>query len=446
VLAAVAAGTSFFYTLLSVLLVGLLVLSALLAGAEAVFFSLSTADLHGYRTSRFPADRLAARLLQRPKRLLATILITKCLVNIAIVVLAASLAWSLSGSTRLTGWLLLFITLVVSFAIVFFGEVLPKVYAGEKRSPFVRNVAYLLAGANVLLRPLSWLLVRTTQFVEGYIQHKGYKITVDELNQTLEVRTGANTTSDEQVILRGLVNFGTIGARQIMQPRVDVTAVSADFTFHELMDRINKSGYSRIPVYADTIDHIKGILYIKDLLAHLDEDETFGWQKLIRPPYFIPENKKIDDLLRDFQSRRVHMAVVVDEYGGTSGVVTLEDIIEEIVGEIHDEFDEESKSVMQLNDHTYVFEGKVSLTDFCRALDVDPEDFDEVRGDSESLGGLLLEMFSRLPAVGERTSYGQFTFSIMSVDHKKIRRVKVVVQPQETGEKPAGPARKGNAH
>jgi CBS domain containing-hemolysin-like protein len=247
VLAAVAAGTSFFYTLLSVGLVGLLLLSALLAGAEAAFFSLSTTDLHGYRTSRFPADRLAARLLQRPKRLLATILITRCLVNVAIVVLAASLTWSLTGTARITGWLLVVITLVVSFAIVFFGEVLPKVYAGEKRHPFVRNVAYLLVGANALLRPLSWLLVRTTQFVEGYIQHKGYKITVDELNQTLEVRTGANTTSDEQVILRGLVNFGTIAARQIMQPRVDVTAVSADLTFHELMDRINKSGYSRIP-------------------------------------------------------------------------------------------------------------------------------------------------------------------------------------------------------
>jgi gliding motility-associated protein GldE len=267
---------------------------------------------------------------------------------------------------------------------------------------------------------------------------------VDELNQALELSTGANTTSGEQEILRGIVNFGTISARQIMQPRVDISSVSAELTFHELMDRINKSGYSRIPVYEESVDQIKGILYIKDLLPYLDEEEEFVWQNLIRPPYFIPENKRIDGLLRDFQSRRVHMAIVVDEYGGTSGLVTLEDIIEEIVGEIHDEFDEESKSIMQLDEYTYVFEGKVSLNDLCRALDVDPELFEEVRGDSESLGGLLLEMFSGLPAVGEKTTFEQFTFTIMSVDSKKIRRVKVVLQPPVVYDKPAGIDRKKN--
>jgi gliding motility-associated protein GldE len=445
VLAAIPAGTSFFYTLLSVVLVGLLVLSALFSGAEAGFFSLSPDDLDRYRKSRFPADRLTARLLEKPKRLLATILVTNCFVNISIVVLSAYLVLSLAGPDWANSWLFALVTLLVSFAIVFFGDVLPKVYATEKKHPFLRSVSYLLAAANVLFRPLSWLLVHTTSSVEKYIQKRGYKITVDELNQALELSTGANTTASEQEILSGIVNFGTIAARQIMQPRVDVTAVSADLTFHELMDRINKSGYSRIPVYEDSIDQIEGILYIKDLLPHLDENEAFAWQKLIRPPYFIPENKKIGDLLRDFQSRRVHMAVVVDEYGGTSGVVTLEDIIEEIVGDIQDEFDEESKSIMQLDEHTYVFEGKISLNDFCRALDVDSEAFDEVRGDSESLGGLLLEMFSRLPTVGEKTSFGGFTFSIMSVDNKKIRRVKVILQPEETSEKPVNPPRKGSA-
>ncbi len=444
VLAAIPAGTSFFYTLLSILLVGLLVLSALFSGAEAVFFSLSPDDVSRLRAGRSSAGRLSARLLERPRNLLATILITNSLVNISIIVVSAYLTWSLLQSVGLGGWLLLFVTLLVSFSIVFFGEVLPKVYASERKYPFLRTTAHLLSGATVIFRPLSWLLVSTTQYVEAYIHKKGYKITVDELNQALELSTGANTTSGEQEILRGIVNFGTISARQIMQPRVDISPVSAGLTFHELMDRINKSGYSRIPVYEDSVDQIKGILYIKDLLPYLDQEEEFIWQNLIRPPYFIPENKRIDDLLRDFQSRRVHMAIVVDEYGGTSGLVTLEDIIEEIVGEIHDEFDEESKSIMQLDEYTYVFEGKVSLNDFCRALDVDPEWFEEVRGDSESLGGLLLEMFSGLPAVGERTTFEQFTFTIMSVDSKKIRRVRVVLQPPVINERPAGIDRKKN--
>jgi gliding motility-associated protein GldE len=227
------------------------------------------------------------------------------------------------------------------------------------------------------------------------------------------------------------MNFGHISARQIMQFRMDITAFSLDMDFHELMDKINKSGYSRVPIYKETIDKIEGILYIKDLLPHIEKSEHFRWQQFIKPGYFIPENKKIDDLLQDFKEKRVHMAIVVDEYGGTAGLITLEDIIEEIVGEINDEFDEENDLYTQVDETTYIFEGKTLLNDFCKILEVDPSVFNEVRGDSESVGGLLLELFTRLPKAGEKTKFDQFLFTIVSVNSKRIKRVKVILEPKQ---------------
>ncbi len=429
------ASTSFFYAA-SILLLGvLLILSALISGAEAAFFSLSAEELAHYRNHYKTGSNPILLLLEKPKQLLATILVFNSFINVCITGLCSFAVWQAFHIRTLGGLAVLLLVFLITFAIVFFGEVLPKVYAREHKTTFLRLASYPLLVSSVLFSPLSWLLVRTTNLIEGYIHRKGYKISVDELDNVLQIYTGSDTTPEEREILKGIVHFGTVSARQIMQPRVDVTGVSIDLDFHELMDKINKAGYSRIPVYDESIDKVEGILYIKDLLPHLEENEDFNWHSLMRKPYFIPENKKIDGLLRDFQSKRVHMAIVVDEYGGTSGLVTLEDIIEEIVGEIHDEFDEDDKSFTQLDAHTFVFEGKISLNDFCRIVGTEAEVFDEVRGDSESLGGLLLELFSRLPTTGEKTTFEGFTFTVISVDSKKIKRVRVTLRKPEVQEK-----------
>jgi gliding motility-associated protein GldE len=320
--------------------------------------------------------------------------------------------------------------LCLAFAIVFFGEMLPRVYASSKNLSFLRITVYLIAFLQYLCWPLSVLLIMLGNIIEDKVGNKGYKLSVEELNHALEATTGAETTEGEKEILRGIVNFGNTLARQIMRSRIDITAFPVNLSFHELMDKINKSGYSRVPIYKETIDKIEGILYIKDLLPHLHKNEYFNWRQFIRPGFFIPENKKIDDLLQDFQQRRVHMAIVVDEYGGTAGLITLEDIIEEIMGEINDEFDEENELYSQMDEQTYLFEGKTLLHDFCKIMDISQQLFEEVRGDSESLGGLLLELFNGLPKTGEKTRYAQFTFIVLSVDSKRIKRVKIIVHPQ----------------
>ena len=265
--------------------------------------------------------------------------------------------------------------------------------------------------------------------IESQVEKKGHNITVDELNQALEITTGDETTEEEKGILKGIVNFSTLTVKQVMKSRMDVTAFDIEMDFHELMDKINKSGFSRIPVYNETIDKIEGILYIKDLIAHIDKEDDFKWQILLRPGFFVPENKKVDALLKDFQEQRVHMAIVVDEYGGTSGLITMEDIIEEIVGEINDEFDDEDVAYNKLDNSTYIFEGKTSLNDFCKIVGVEPSTFDDVKGESESLGGLLLELNATLPRGGEKIKFDQFLFTIVAVDLRRIKRVRVLIKP-----------------
>jgi gliding motility-associated protein GldE len=284
---------------------------------------------------------------------------------------------------------------------------------------------------SVILKPLSSMLMSISNIIEKRIEKRGYSLSVDQLNQALEITT-ENTTEEEKDILKGIVNFSTLSVRQVMQSRMDITAIEIETDFHELMDKINKSGYSRIPVFKETIDQIEGILYIKDLLPYIDQDESFEWQKLIRKGFFIPENKKIDTLLKDFQKKRVHMAIVVDEYGGTSGLVTLEDLIEEIIGEINDEFDDvEDFFFKELDNYTFIFEGKVSLNDFCKKLELDQQFFDEVKGESESLGGLLLELNSNLPKNGTKIRFESFEFTILAVDSKRIKKVKVQLLPED---------------
>lgn len=417
-----------FYSINGIVLLALLLLSGLISGSEVAFFSLSPHEIEEFRDDKNRKLNIIARLLENPKKLLATILILNNFINIAIITLSTFLSWQIVGSKSPRGMVIVILTFLVTFAIVFIGEVVPKVYANQNNLTFARITAPLLNFSQSILHPLSWLLMSISHVIEKRVERKGYNISVDELNQALEITTGEETSEEEKGILKGIVNFGTLTVTQVMRSRLDITAFDMEIDFHDLMDTVNKTGYSRIPVFNETIDKIEGILYIKDLLPYLDSDEQFAWQKLLRPGYFVPESKKIDALLKDFQEKRVHMAIIVDEYGGTSGLITLEDIIEEIVGEIKDEFDDDDDVAFHMIDNnTYVFEGKTSLNDFCKIVGEDVSIFEDVKGESESLGGLILEIHSKLPRVGEKINFDRFVFTVVSVDTKRIKRVRVFI-------------------
>lgn len=413
------------------ILIILLLLSALVSGSEVAFFSLSSDERSRCRESDSSSEKRIIRLLDNPQLLLATLLIFNNLVNITFVTITALMTKQAlgPGAEALLGVLVQ--TVGVTFMIVFFGELIPKVWANQNNLRFLKITAPIIQFAQTIFRPISIPLLGISNIIEKRVQRKSYSISVDELNHALEITTGKETSDEQREILRGIVNFSSISARQIMHSRMDITAFDVSLDFHELMDKINKSGYSRVPIYRETIDKIDGILYIKDLLPHIEKDEHFKWQALIRQPYFIPESKKIDDLLHDFQEKRVHMAIVVNEYGETEGLVTLEDIIEEIVGDIKDEYDEEELGYTKLDNYNFVFEGKTSLTDVCKALDIDLSIFDKVRGDSESLGGLLLELFGRLPKSNEEVTFEDFTFRVLSADQKRIKKVRITLKADE---------------
>lgn len=414
------------FTLYGGLLVLLLVLSAIISGSEVAFFSLSREDILKCRYSSDPGDRSLSKLLEHPKKLLATILIANNLVNVAFVTFSTFVVWQIVGTNTTGGLILVVLTTAASAAIVFFGEVVPKVYANHNNLGFAKLATRLLSFCSVLFSPVSLVLMSISNVIESRIERKGYNLSVDDLHQALELTTTNQETSDEEKgILKGIVNFGTLSVKQVMRSRMDITALDMETDFHELMDKINKSGHSRIPIYSETIDKIEGILYIKDILPHIDKEESFKWQNLLRPGFFIPENKKVDTLLKDFQEKRVHMAIVVDEYGGTSGLITMEDVIEEIVGEINDEFDDDDVAYNKLDEHTFIFEGRTSLNDFCKIVGQEVNIFDQVKGESESLGGLLLELHSKLPRVGEKIAFDHFVFTVVSVDNKRIKRVRV---------------------
>lgn len=407
------------------ILVILLIGSALASGSEVAFFSLSNEEIASIQESEPKRGRQVASLLANPKKLLSTILILNNLINIGIVTLTTFVAWSLFGMNATGIVVILVQTVGVTFAIVFFGEIVPKVYANQAKVSFALALAPVLSLFSSILQPISWFLMAFSNLIEKRVEQKGYSLSVDELNQALELTT-EDTPEEEKDILKGIVNFGTLTVKQVMRSRMDITAVDADIDFHELMDKINKSGYSRIPVFEETIDNISGVLYIKDLLPYIEKDEDFAWKDLIRKSFFVPETKKVDVLLKDFQKMRVHMAIVVDEYGGTSGLVTLEDLIEEIIGEINDEFDDTNDIFFQeIDSDTFIFEGKVSLNDFCKKLELDSQVFEEVKGESESLGGLLLELNSKLPKNGTKIQFEGFEFTVLAVDARKIKKVKV---------------------
>ncbi len=413
------------FNILTILI--LLLASAIISGSEVAFFSLPKSVLGELYFSDKKTDKRILELLNRPQRLLATILILNNFVNVSLVIYSTYLVWFYFPEEGNSGTILAALTFVITFLIVFVGELTPKVYANRNNLSFSRFSSSILYVSSIFLSPLSFLLTQSSSFIEKRVHRKGFNVSVDKLHRALELTASEDTTDEEKEILKGILNFGQITAKQIMKSRMEILALDEEINYHELLDIVNKNGYSRMPVFKETVDDIQGVLYIKDLLPHIDEEDNFEWQKLVRKGFFIPETKKIDDLLRDFQEKRVHLAVVVDEYGGTAGLVTLEDVIEEIVGEFNDEFDDEDKTFIKENESLYTFLGKTPLNDFCRALDIELNLFEDVKGESESLGGLLLEMFSHLPKVGEKINFKQFQFTIVAVDLKKIKKVKVEV-------------------
>jgi gliding motility-associated protein GldE len=422
-----------FYLASLAAIVVLMGFSAMISASEVAFFSLKADDLDRCRDEGDPASLHILDLLKRPRLLLATILIANNFVNVGIVTISTFLMWEMAGTRKPEEAVVGIVTLITTIAITFFGEIVPKVYATKRNINFAR----LTGGAWLLLerifRPISYVLMGMSGIIERRIAKRGYNSTVEELNQALELTTDNPETSvDEREILRGIVNFGTLTVKQVMKSRLEISTVDVELDYLELLEAVKKSGYSRIPVFRGTIDHIEGILYTKDLLPYLGEGKNFQWQRLLRPGFFVPETKRLDSLLRDFQNKRVHIAIVADEYGGTSGLVTLEDLIEEIIGEINDEFDEVSAQYQKIDDKTYVFEGRVSLHDFCKTLDVEPQYFDDVKGESESVGGLLLELNKTMPAAGETLKYERFTFNVLTVDEKRIKRIRVHVEDEPT--------------
>jgi putative hemolysin len=415
-----------FYVVGGLVLIILILLSALVSGAEVAFFSLSHSDRMKCKTSSVEADVKIFQLLENPQRLLATILLLNNLFNVAFVTFSTYLTWQVFGKE--IDWKIKAVLVCIeTFLIVFVGEVTPKVYSNVRSLEVARNTVGIIAFAVKYLKPFSSGLLTISHVVEKRFQRKNYTLSVDEMNKAIEITTNQEESSEEEKgILKGIVKFGTISAKQIMTVRPDISGIEIDTKFSDLIKMISKSEYSRIPIYKDTLDKIEGILHAKDVLPYIHL-EDFDWLTLIKKEvFFIPENKKIDVLLKDFQEMRVHIAIVADEYGGTSGLVTLEDVLEEIVGEINDEFDDEqSRPYEQINENTYIFEGKISLNDFCKELDIEESIFEEVKGDSESLAGLILELNQGMPNVSQTIIYQNFVFEITSADKRKIKKIKV---------------------
>lgn len=404
----------------------LLVVSGFASGSEIAFFSLSPTDLNDIEESNEDCDRKIMELRDDSERLLATILITNNLVNVTIIMLCNYFFAHVIDFGGAVWLQFLVITVLLTFLLLLFGEIIPKVYCGQHALAVCRSFAGAIMMLRRLLYPLATVLIRSGILAEKVVQKENHVLSVDDLEQALEL-TDKTELKEEQNMLEGIVRFGDETAKEIMTSRQDVVALDFSSSFPDVINSIVENNYSRIPVYQKSIDNVRGILYIKDLLPHLGKPATFRWQSLIRPSYFVPETKKIDDLLREFQANKVHIAIVVDEFGGTSGIVTMEDILEEIVGEINDEYDEEERNFVRINSNTYVFEGKTLLSDFYKVLKLDDDIFKDVEGDADTLAGLLLELKGDFPTVHEKLDYQQFTFEIMELDERRISKVKVIV-------------------
>ena len=416
----------------AVLAVLLLVLSGFASGSEIAFFSLSPTDLNELDPDKSNTDRDIQMLREDSERTLATILITNNFVNVTIIMLCNYVFAHLVDFGRAYWLQFVCITVLLTFLLLLFGEIMPKIMARQNPLRFCRRMASYVLMMRRLFWPMESLLIHSGVLAEKVMQQKNNHIlSVDDLEQALEL-TDKEDIKEEKSMLQGIIRFGDETVKEIMTSRQDVVDLDIKSTFEEVLQCVVENNYSRIPVYQDNSDNIRGVLYIKDLLPHLNKQKTFRWQSLIRPPYFVPEMKKIDDLLREFQDNKVHIAIVVDEFGGTSGIVTLEDILEEIVGEINDEYDEEEKAYTRLSRNTYIFEGKTLLSDFVKILELNDDELDEVAGEADTLAGLLLEIKGDFPKVHETLSYGRFKFEVLQIDERRIAKVKVTISPLPT--------------
>ena len=403
--------------------------SALMSGSEVAFFSFSPEDIEKLKSNRNKHAKIALKLYDKPEKLLSTILVANNTTNIAIVLLAAYMSSRLFdfSSEPVIGFVVNVV--VITFLLLFFGEVMPKVYASRNHIAVALFMAYPLTTLEKVFQPVTSLLIYSSSFMKGRSGSRRSNISMDDLSDALEL-TSDDFNEDEK-ILKGIVNFGNINVSAIMCPRIDVTAIDIRSGFDKIVPVIISSGFSRIPVYSGSFDAVKGILYAKDILPYTGNPASFKWQALLRPPYFVPETKKINELLKEFQTRKIHMAVVIDEYGGTSGIVTLEDILEEIVGEITDESDADQLMFHKLDENIYVFEGKILLNDFCKVVDIEEELFEEVRGESETLAGLILELTGEIPQKDKIIKYRNFIFRIESADRRRVKEIRVEINKND---------------
>jgi gliding motility-associated protein GldE len=401
----------------------LLFCSALISGSEVAFFSLSPQQINNLESEDQAKNRRLLKLLRKPEQLLATILIGNNFVNVGIVILSSFITNSLVNFSNAPTIGFLVQVVIITFLLLLFGEIIPKVYATQTSVKFSKFMAFPLYYLEKVFRPMSAILIKSTSIVNKRISKK-QNISMGDLSQALELT--ADEITEEIEILEGIVNFGNINVAEIMKSRVDVVAVDVKTNFGKLQSVIIESGYSRIPVYDSTFDHVRGILYVKDLLPHHHKPVTFRWQSLIRPPYYVPETKKINDLLEEFQTQKNHMAIVVDEYGGTSGIITMEDILEEIIGDITDESDEEKETFTLEDDGSYIFEGKTMLNDFFKIVEIDSDIFDDIKGDADTLAGLLLEVKGEIPQKKEEFDCKSYQFIVEAVDNRRIKKIRFI--------------------
>ncbi|MCK5400802.1 MAG: gliding motility-associated protein GldE [Flavobacteriaceae bacterium] len=419
-----------------VLLFLLLLCSALISGAEVALFSLTKVDINNALEEKSKPIEIVSKLLQKPQKLLATILVANNFINIAIVILFASISDVLFKNLNsvidfyfFEVNLVFFLKVIIAaFLILLFGEILPKIYASRNNLKFSKFMAYPLNILNTIFSPLSLPMQRITQTIHNKLGKQKANLSVDQLSQALELTSEEDTTKEEHKILQGIVSFGSTDTKQVMRPRIDIFALEESLKYSEIIPKIIKHGYSRIPVYKDNVDTVTGILYVKDLLPYIDKDQL-NWTSLLREPFFVPENKKLDDLMAEFQEKKVHLAVVVDEYGGTSGLVSLEDVIEEIVGDISDEFDVDDLIYSKLDNNNYVFDGKTTLKDFYKIIKIEDEDVFEIqKGESETIAGFILEVSGSFPKVDSKIYFKDYVFTIEALDKKRIKQIKLTIK------------------
>ena len=423
-----AVNASYYHLLIVFALITLLAFSALISGSEVAFFSITPAQIQDLKESEDKADFRVRNLLERPRLLLATILISNNFVNVSIIILFNFLMNQLLPDSSIQ------VIAVINAAIltpilVFFGEVSPKVFANQNNLFLARMTARFFKFLRGVTYPLGWLLVKTGLIIERRFENLNHEIDLDEIEKAIDLSTTDGSTQEDVEILKGIVHFGNTNVKQIMTPRVDIIAVQNAYSFGEILELVRESGYSRLPVYEETIDKIEGVLYLKDLLEHLDKGDDYLWQELIREPFFVPEAKKIDDLLREIQANRKHQAIVVDEYGGTKGLVTLEDILEEVLGEIRDEFDESfEQSYKKINKNSFVFDAKITLIDMCEALGIEEDEFEEFMAENGTLAGLILELAGELPKKESVFTYKKYVFTVLTMEKNRVGRVKLITE------------------